>query len=47
MFPDTAEHLLEREGLEDARLGGRIENGLTERRSERLLWRQRRGSDWG
>jgi hypothetical protein len=47
MFPDTAEHLLEREGLDDARLGGRIENGLTERRSERLLWRQRRGSDWG
>jgi hypothetical protein len=47
MFPDTAEHLLERERIEDAGLGGGVENGLTERRSERLLWRQRRGSDWG
>jgi hypothetical protein len=45
-FPDATEHLLEREGLEDAGLGGRVENGLTERRSERLLWRQTRGSDW-
>jgi hypothetical protein len=40
--PDTTEHLLDREGLEDAGLGGRVENGLTERRPERLLWRQRR-----
>jgi hypothetical protein len=47
MFADMAEHLLEREGLEDAGLGGCVESGLIERRSERLLWRQRRGSDWG
>jgi hypothetical protein len=46
LLPGTSEHLPEREGLEDAGLGGRVENGLTERRSERLLWRQTRGSDW-
>jgi hypothetical protein len=41
-------HLLEREGLEDAELGERVENGLTERYSERLLWRAEiRQRPWG
>jgi hypothetical protein len=48
LLPHTTEHLLEREGLEDAELGERVENGLTERYSERLLWRAEiRQRPWG